>query len=166
MDKLPIDGRVMELSADADERAAIAQRLQVIDVEKFAARAQARPIKGGVQVSGNLSSHIIQSCVVTFVPVPEEVSLPFDRVFLPGSAADGDSRPGSEVFVDLEGDDLPDYFEGPDVDLTDLLMEVLALGINPYPRAEGAKVPEKLTNLDDEQPSHFAVLEQLKTPRD
>ena len=45
--------------------------------------------------------------------------------------------PGSEVFIDLEDDDFPDHIDGPEVDLSALLIETLALAIDPYPRRPG-----------------------------
>ena len=166
LDKLPADGRTVEIEADAEERAAIAARMRVDIVNSFAAHALARPIKGGMQVTGSLEAELVQSCVVTFDPVMERVMQSFERVFLSGSPEGTQPKPGAEVFVDLEGDDLPDYFDGPDIDLTELLMEVLALNINPYPRAPDAELPEDARDEGNEKQSPFAALEALKKPRD
>lgn len=166
LDKLPANGRALEISAGEEECVAIARRMQVDAVSQFSARVNARPLKGGVEISGNLTAKIVQTCVVTFVPVEDDVSQSFERVFLPDTHGESAPKPGSELFVDLEGDDLPDYFEGPEVDLTELLMEVLALNINPYPRAPDAELPDVAINEDDREQSPFAALEQLKKPRD
>ena len=47
--------------------------------------------------------------------------------------------PGAEVFVDLEGEDLPDHFDGPEADLSEWLIETLALALDPYPRKPGRR---------------------------
>ena len=49
----------------------------------------------------------------------------------------------AEVFVDLEGDDMPDHFEGHEADLSDLIVETLALAIDPYPRAPDASLEDR-----------------------
>jgi hypothetical protein len=65
--------------------------------------------------------------------------------------------------VDLEGEDLPDHFDGPEADLSDLVVETLALAVDPYPRRDG----ESLTDLGladpaDEPESPFDKLKALK----
>lgn len=162
LDQLPANGRHIVLNAGAEECSAIAERLQVDSVSSFSAKVHAKPIKGGILIEGTLKFDLSQLCVVTFKPVPESVSEEFKRIFLSGTDAKTEVGAGAEVFIDLEGEDLPDYFEGPDVDVTDLLMEVLALSLSDYPRAPGAKLPENAQADDSEETSPFAALEQLK----
>lgn len=162
LDKLPATGRHIVLTAGADECAAIAERLQIDSVQSFGAKVHATRMKGGILIKGALKSELSQLCVVTFVPVAEKVSEEFTRIFLSGPDAKTEVNAGAEVFVDLEGEDLPDYFEGPDVDITDLLMEVLALSLSSYPRAPDAKLPENAQAGDAGELSPFAALEQLK----
>jgi uncharacterized metal-binding protein YceD (DUF177 family) len=166
LDQLPANGRNLVLKAEPDECAAIAERLKLDSVQAFSARVHAAPIKGGIQIKGQLEADLSQLCVVTFVPVAEHIEEEFSRIFLAGGENTATHAAGAEVFVDLEGEDLPDYFEGPDVDLTDLLMEILALAITPYPRAPDAELPEIASDDDEGEASPFAALEQLKRGRD
>lgn len=166
LDKLPANGRHIVLEAATDECAAIAQRLQIDSVQSFSARIHAQPIKGGIHIKGQLKASLSQLCVVTFVPVSEHIEEEFSRIYLAGTDAKTEVTSGAEVFVDLEGEDLPDYFEGPDVDVTDLLMEVLALALDAYPRAPDAELPKAVIDENESIPSPFSALEQLKQPRD
>ena len=164
-DNLPSAGRSIEVGATREEREVIAERLNVTSVELLQAKLHASPIKGGIQVQGRVEAKVTQPCVITFVPVVQSISETFARVFLHGREEEYTGPPGAEVFIDLEGEDLPDYFEGPEVDFSDLILEAVALAIDPYPKAPGAEVPEAFSE-EDEDTSPFASLKQLKSPRD
>ncbi|RYH05307.1 MAG: hypothetical protein EON57_08025 [Alphaproteobacteria bacterium] len=98
-------------------------------------------------------------------PVTEEIEEPIDRIFLPGGEKVYAGKADAEVFVDLEGDDVPDHFEGNEADLSDLIVETLALSIDPYPRLEGEAVGI-VSDEDDEEDSPFAGLKVLKVDED
>lgn len=167
LDSLPAEGRTLKVEAEPEQRAAIAERLRILGVERLSAKLQARPLRGGIRVEGDLTADVTQECVITFVPVSEHIQEHVSRVFLPGGVEDEPKSPGSEVFVDLEGEDLPDHFVGPDVDLTELIIETLSLALDPYPKAPGASV-EGLgaTDEPDEETSPFAALKKLQRPDD
>jgi uncharacterized metal-binding protein YceD (DUF177 family) len=160
IDNLPPEGRTLEVTSTAEERARIATRMGVSSVDAFSAKITTEAVRGGVRATGMLTARITQPCVVTTEPVAQEISEPLNRLFLPRSAA---SKPGpaAEVFVDLDDEDEPDAFEGPEVDMTPYLMEMLALAIDPYPRAPGARLPED-RQAQDTPESPFAKLQSLK----
>lgn len=165
-DNLPANGRTLKVKSTADQNGAIAARLSVESVERLSASLDVKPIKGGVDVKGRVEAVVTQPCVVSFVPVSQEIIEPINRIFLLGGSDDGAGRGGSEVFIDLEGDDLPDYFEGPEVDFTEILLEHVALAIDQFPRAEGVKLPQPNEKDAPENLSPFAELKNLKTTRD
>jgi len=105
----------------------------------------------------------VQPCVITFVPVPQDIEEPVDRIFLPASDGPKSSSAHPEIFVDLEGD-IPDHFEGNEVDLSELIIETVALALDPYPRAEGASLDQIEVPLDDDEVSPFASLKSLIDP--
>jgi len=99
--------------------------------------------------------------VVTFEPVTQAIDEVVDRVFLP-EPTEHKPTPGSEVFVDLEDDDFPDHIDGPEVDLSALLIETLALAIDPYPRLPDENL-DTIGQLDRNLASGpFASLAKLK----
>lgn len=141
-DNLPAKGRHLKVEATDSQRAAVSSRFNLESVEKLRANLLMTPMKGGIEVRGTLRAAITQLCIVTFAPVNQAIEEEFTRIFLQGSAKEAESPAGSEVFVDLEGDDLPDYFEGSEVDFSELILEILVLAIDTYPRAPDAVVPE------------------------
>ena len=168
IDSMPIDGRDVSLTADEDERAQLAAQLNLTAVERLTIALHAVKFRGGIRVTGRLDAGIVQPSVVSLAPVRQVISEPIDRIFLPGGAKPYAGEADAEIFVDLEGDDLPDHFEGQEADLTDLIVETLALAVDQYPRAEGEKLEDLgiVGDPDDEPESPFAALKRLKSDPD
>lgn len=162
VDHLPAAGRELSVSATPEELLHLAELMKVDAISACAAELRAEKFRGGIHVTGQLSATVSQACVVTFVPVEQTIKEPVDRIFLPGADVGDDSPPGSELFVDLESDDIPDHFTGSELDLTPLLMEVLGLAIDLYPRAPGAELPDDADDGTDDALHPFAALKALK----
>jgi hypothetical protein len=101
---------------------------------------------------------------VTFVPVSQEIDEPVDRIFLPASEQPKTGTTHAETFVDLEADEMPDYFEGHEVDLSEALVETVALALDPYPRAEGVSLADMDLPADEPDDSPFGRLKSLLDP--
>jgi uncharacterized metal-binding protein YceD (DUF177 family) len=164
LDAVTSGGRSVTVAADAETLEQLAERLNVTSVQSMAAEVQVKRIRGGLHVVGEARAQITQPCVVTLDPVVQVIAEPVDRVFMPASQRPREPEPGSEVFVDLEGDDPPDYFEGPELDLSELLIETIALAIDPYPRAPDATVDAEVLERERAASSPFAALKGL-TPK-
>jgi uncharacterized metal-binding protein YceD (DUF177 family) len=164
VDKIPANGRVVKVETDADQRAVLAERFDVSAVDAFSALVTATRFRGGIRVEGHVRGSVVQPCVITGDPVGQTIEEEVDRIFLPGKDRASEATAGAEVFVNLEDDDLPDYFEGNDIDLGPVLMEIFALAIDLYPRAPGAALPEEGVGDDPAELSPFAVLKGLKKP--
>lgn len=162
VDKIPTDGRVVTIETDAGQREALAERFRVSEVTDFSAKVTASRFRGGIRAQGNVTGTVVQPCVVTGDPVTQAIDEPIDRIFLPGQDAASQATAGAEIFVNLEDDDLPDYFEGNEIDLADLVLEVFALAIDLYPRKPGAELPEGKAGDDPAELSPFAALKALK----
>jgi len=76
------------------------------------------------------------------------------KVFLERKDEDG------SLIISLE-DDIPDTYQGDKVELGVLVLEHLALGLNPYPQAEGAVLEEGADDGELRQ-NPFAGLASLK----
>lgn len=163
IDRLPASGRSVEVDLDADQREQLAATLKLTSVEHFAATLTVIPIRGGLRAQGKLNATIVQPSVVSFEPVTQVIEEDVDRVFLPAERGPTPA-PGAEIFVDLEDDDFPDHIDGPEVDLSALLIETLALAIDPYPRLDGESVED--IGLGDQagESGPFAALSKLKEP--
>lgn len=165
IDRLPATGRDLKVSLDEPTRAALAESLKLTAIDSFDATMTIVPLRGGIRAQGRLVARIVQPSVVTFEPVTQDIDEAVDRVFLPEAHAHKPT-PGSEVFVDLEDDDFPDHIAGPEVDLSALLVETLALAIDPYPRQPGESLDSLGLNKDGEDSGPFAGLARLKKPDD
>jgi uncharacterized metal-binding protein YceD (DUF177 family) len=166
IDHVPPEGREIEVKADAGQRAAIAERLEISAVDRLEARLRLTRFRGGLRVEGHLQAVTVQPCVVTFAPVAQQIDEPVDRIFLPASERPKAGAAHPEMFVDLEADELPDYFEGHEVDLTDALIETVALALDPYPRAEGVSLDDVELPEDKPDESPFGALRSLIDPDD
>ena len=166
LDSLPVNGRTLDVAATEAQRLAIAERLGILSVEALSAHLKARPFRGGIEVSGTLQADVTQACVVSFEPVPEHIAEKLFRLFLHGPVDEPARAPGAEVFVDLEGDDAPDHFDGPEADLAEWLIETLSLALDPYPRKEGVEIDKEYRDEKNDGDSPFAALRSLKTDKD
>lgn len=166
LDSMPIAGRVLDLTPTEDERAAIAARLGVTAVTQMHVALHAVKFRGGMRVTGRLTASVTQPSVVTLEPIHQDIAEPIDRIFLPSGEKDFADAAGAEIFVDLEGDDVPDHFEGNEADLTELIVESLALAVDLYPRGAGESLDDlgQTPDLSDEGP--FAALKALKPKQD
>jgi hypothetical protein len=166
LDSMPVTGRDVSVSPTAEERATIAAQLGVSTLDSLEITLHAVKFRGGMRVTGRLTAAVTQPSVVTLEPVVQQIAEPIDRIFLPGGEKDYAGPANAEVFVDLEGDDVPDHFEGNEADLTDLIMETLALSVDLYPRGPGESLDDLGLKPDLEDESPFAALKALKPKQD
>jgi uncharacterized metal-binding protein YceD (DUF177 family) len=162
LDSMPVTGRDIDVAPTEEERAALAAQLGVTSVDRLAVKLHAVKFRGGIRVTGRLTASVTQPSVLTLEPVAQEIAEPIDRVFLPAGEKDYAGPADAEVFVDLEGEDLPDHFEGNEADVSDLIAETLALVVDLYPRgpAETLQLPADAAESADDSP--FAALKSLK----
>lgn len=166
LDSMPTVGRDLTLSVNAEDRQAIAAQLGITAVEKLDVKLHAVRFKGGIRVTGRLAATAVQPSVVSLEPVTERVEEPIERVFLPGGQKDYAGPADAEIFVDLDGEDVPDHFEGNEADLSALIVETLSLALDPYPRLPGESLGELRDAGDTGADLPFAGLKILKTPED
>ncbi|WP_055048675.1 DUF177 domain-containing protein [Devosia sp. A16] len=166
LDSMPAAGRDLVLVVGAADRLAIAEQLGITAVEKLEVKLHAVRFKGGIRVSGRLIATTVQPSVVSLEPVTQEIVEPIERVFLPGGEKVYAGPADAEIFVDLDGEDVPDHFEGNEADLSALIIETLALTLDPYPRQPGESLGALRDDGDTESDLPFAGLKILKTPED
>ena len=177
LDDLGRDGVALEITADAHERAALAERFDLVAVDSLTATVTLKRDEADqmVQLRGNLSAEVVQSCVITLEPVPGHVDGVVEVIYsadenggwaVRDMAPDADIAPGE--------DDLPELLEGDEIDIGEVVAEHFGLNLNPYPRRpgvvfcdeEGTAQDDAHDDADDENPdraSPFAVLRDFKT---
>jgi hypothetical protein len=166
----PGDGVSVEVSADAAERRALAQRFDLLEV--CALRGHGRLERRGAELilRGWLEADVVQECVVSLEPAPARLRRPIERRYRVGGA--GDPAPqrfelhGTVVLDDDEGEVEPVL--GREIDVGEAFAEALGLELEPYPRAPGAALdvgdlgPHVSVGAEDRPSGAFAVLQRLQ----
>lgn len=162
LSEVPKDGRLYEFEADDLAKEALVAETKLDSVERFSGKITMRPFRGGYQAKGEGFAVVEQPCVVTLDPVQEEVTLEFERIYMPGKPPALDVAPNAEVFVNLDSEPDQDWFEGDSIDLAPMVVETLLLSLNPYPRKPDAEFADLKEDERDESESPFAALAALK----
>ncbi len=149
--------REITLEADADERAALARRFDIVSLDVLTATASVVRQESEIRVAGHLSARLVQSCVATDVPLPAAIDVPFAVAFRTEMADAPDD-------AELSADDCDVvFYEGGAIDLGEAVAETLALAINPYPRSPHADaVLKEMGVLGEAEAGPFAALAALK----
>jgi uncharacterized metal-binding protein YceD (DUF177 family) len=160
---VPEDGLHVALDADSTVRSALARIANLRDLPQLEASFDLRHKgAGGLHVTGEVSAKIGQNCVVTLEPIEQNLSEAIDLVFFPEHAQTlGDSE--GEASFGMTDSEAPEPLTGGIVDLGAIATEYFLLGIDPYPRKEGA-VFEAAPPTDPAADSPFAALGALKKP--
>jgi uncharacterized metal-binding protein YceD (DUF177 family) len=146
--------------ARAEEFGAIAQYLELAGVKALKAELALQRWRGkGVRLTGDFVADVVQTCVVTLEPIDAHVEGRFERRFLPAEKLRMELEDETDVFVDPTAEDPPEPL-GHDIDLGEILIEELALNLDPYPRKAGV---EFQGGADAEKRANpFGVLAKLK----
>ena len=119
--------------ATADECAALAKRFDILALADLAANLSVVRDAAGIRVTGTLTAHGAQACVVSAEPVAfalaEEIDLRFS------DAATSAATP-ADAEIELAGTDLDVLpLDGDALDLGEAMAQSLGLALDPYPRA-------------------------------
>lgn len=159
LDTLGDQARTIAIEADAEERAALAVRFDLISIERLEASAECRRNGDIIDVTGTLSARVEQSCVASGVPVPARIYTPFVLRFIPAPTLETGEE---EVELSEQDCDVVGYTGG-SIDLGEAAAETLSLSLDPFPRsAESAAALRAAGVLSEEDASPFAALKGLK----
>lgn len=155
---------VIDIEADADERAALARRFGLLALDSLTAKVGLTPVDGGlVRVHGALAAEVTQACVVTLEPVTTRIEASFERLY----GAEPPEEAGG-LITDADTEEAPEPFTDGAVDVGEAVAEQLALELDPFPRAPGAAFDglssgsESGGDDDTGDAGPFAVLARLK----
>lgn len=153
-------GRDLAVEADADARARIARRLELLALDGFALTASVRAIAGGMAATGTVEAAVVQACAATGLPVAATIREPFDLRFL----RDVDAPVGEEEEVEIGSDELDLLpLEGDRIDLGEAAVQTLSLALDPFPRHPDAdRVLAEKGVLSEEAAGPFAALARLR----
>lgn len=146
------------LAADAEQRAALARRFDLLALECLTAKVDLRRDGEGFLVEGRLEARLEQACVATGAPVPAQIAEDFTIRFI----AESEHAPDAEIELG-EGDCDTLFHDGRVVDLGEAVAQTLGLAIDPYPRSAEAEAVLKAAGVKDEgEAGPFAALAALK----
>ena len=149
----------LAITSSDQDRAGIARFLGILGLESLSAQFVVnRSRRGDVELDGRLEVNLTQACVVSLVPVPQYVAEEVHRRFVPMERSAARKR---ETVVEAEVEDPPDTYSGAGIDVGAVVLEHLALALEPYPRAPGVTLPDSAKTPDDDPASPFAVLKSL-----
>src|SRR3954463_16222176 len=106
------------ISANPEERAALAKRFDLIGIDRLEAVFSLKRAGGGViHVSGELEAEVIQSCVVTLAAVPAKVVEAFSADFTTRESGGEDRRRTEDPDLDFAANDPPEPIRNGHLDL-------------------------------------------------
>lgn len=146
----------LDISASAEECAALAKRFDLVAVRQLTARITLTPDGQTVRARGVLDADVVQSCAVSAEDLEVGIHEPVELQFVP---------PAKDLPAEMELEpEMLDQIEmdGTRFDLGEALAQTLGLAIDPYlegPNAEEAR--RKAGLLDPSETSPFAALKDM-----
>ena len=157
VDTIGDDARTIEVDADAQERAALAKRFDLIGIEKLTGKFTIRRDAAGIVAEGRVAAAVTQACSITGDPLPATVDEPVALRFV----AEEDAGQDEVELGDSDIDVIP--YDGGTIDLGEVAAETMALALDPFPRGPNAEVVLKEAGvLSEEQAGPFGALAGLK----
>lgn len=148
---LPPEGSDVVVEATPEERAGLAEEFGLVAIDSLVGRFRLTGSPRRVEVHGQVTAQITQTCVVTLEPfeasVDEDVDVDFE-------ARDDRRRPDEP-----EDQDAADEIVDGRIDVGALAAEFLALGLDPYPRKPGVSFEPEGGEAGSGSP--FAALKRL-----
>ena len=167
---LHLDEEPKSFAIEADESAlnGVAARLELDGLEALSAELTLqfdgdpeRP-SSGILVDGSVHGKGTQTCVVSLQPVPFEIEADVQGLIL---SSDSSEIAREELTLEDDEVDILGEIEGDTVDIGEIVVQQLALELDPFPRAEGVEpdwqdeAPEGEVSAEQ---SPFAALQKLK----
>lgn len=146
------------VTALPEECKALAKRFNLVALESLEARYDIDPTKtsrGGYRLKGHLHAAVVQSCVLTLVPVREVVNVDIELQVVDKKYEDLDP-------LDPELEDDFEYSILDEIDLGEITAQYLSLSLNPYPKSPDSDSSKILEPFQDKE-NPFLVLEKLKS---
>ncbi len=147
------------LEPDADERAGLAARFDIVRIETMRGEVVCARDGAAVNASGRLIAQIVQACAISGEDLAVAIDEPLVLRFVPARAVAVEE---DEIELDADAlDEIP--YEGSAFDLGEALAQSLALAIDPFATGPDADRVRRAFKLDAPEPSGpFAALAALK----
>jgi len=159
LDSLGAQPRVIPVEADDAERGALATRFDLVTLDRLEASTECTRDGDSVDVVGQLSADLVQSCVASGEPVAARIEEIFRLRFVPAPSLESEAE---EVELSESDCDIIGY-TGRAIDLGEAVAETLGLALDPFPRNPAAEEALRAAGvLSEEDAGPFAALKGLK----
>lgn len=157
IDTIGAGARTIEVKADAAERAALAERFELVSIGRLTAQFAVRRDASGIVAEGRVQAEVVQACVVTGELLPVTVDEPVALLFV------AEAETGEEE-IELTPDALDVIpFHGSSIDLGEAAAETMVLALDPFPRSPSAEaVLREAGVLREEETGRLSGLAGLK----
>lgn len=160
--EVPPGGKAIRITLTPRECGVVAKDLDLPSVASIAATLRAEQFGAdGIAIGGTIEARFSYTCVVSLEAFETQETFPVDIRFSPDGIDPFDESEALETLLDGEGDDLPDRLVDGKVDLSAIVFEFFALGLDPYPRKPGIAFEAPVAG---EEGGPFAELAKLKKP--
>jgi len=149
IDRRKLDRTVQTLRASEAERAALARRFGLVEIDRLEAELELEVVGDTITARGRLAAHWVQSCAVSGDDLPVTVAEDIAFRFVPPVV----SAPDEEI--ELEADELDEIeYDGQAFDLGEAVAQSLSLAIDPYAVGPDAEATRKEAGIkSDDAPS-------------
>lgn len=152
------EARPIAVSAEPEERAALARRFGLIAIDALEGTAEVRREGESVTAEGRLHAVVTQACAATGDPIPTTIDEGFTLRFVP----EGSAETVEEIELDAADCDTIDYSGGA-IDLGEAIAETMALALDPFPRRPDADAILKAAGvLAEDEAGPFSALKALR----
>lgn len=146
IDTIGEGARSVSITADATERAALAERFGLLAVDRLEATFRVQRDAAGVVARGEVRASVVQACSVTEEPLPVTVSEDVALRFVTEQEAAAEE----EIELDLDALDTMPY-DGAAIDLGEAAAETMALALDPFPRGPNAAAALRAAGVISEE---------------
>jgi uncharacterized metal-binding protein YceD (DUF177 family) len=150
--------RTVSITAEPEERAALAVRFDLIAIDRLEAQAVVVSEGDAILCNGALSAKVIQECVATAAPVAAALKTDFTFRFVAHLA---EASAADEIEIDVDDCDLIEH-DGQMIDLGEAVAQTLLLALDPFPRAKNAAQSLKAAGVVGEDEIGSAAFAGLK----
>lgn len=156
-----VDGGTMRIEATAAERAALAERFDVVAIERLVADVKLDRHGEEVAASGRLEAELVQNCGISGEDFPVRIDEPVSVRFVPEVAH---SVPDEEI--ELSENDLDEIeYTGGAFDLGEAIAQSLGLAIDPYAEGPNADAVRKEAGIETDDAPSGPLAEALRPLR-
>lgn len=153
-----VDGGTMRIEATAAERAALAERFDVVAIERLVADVKLDRHGEEVAASGRLEAELVQNCGISGEDFPVRIDEPVSVRFVPEVA-----HIVTDEEIELSENDLDEIeYTGGAFDLGEAIAQSLGLAIDPYAEGPNADAVRKEAGIETDDAPSGPLAEALK----